>query len=63
MEFEIDDKVWYKGKKCIIADRLRQSNGSYLYSLWDDTGTKDVKGDIDTWWVSESRLSVRLKGD
>jgi hypothetical protein len=62
MEYEIEDKVWYKGKKCIIADRLKQSHGGYLYALSDENG-KDVKGEIDDWWVSENRLSVRLKSD
>jgi hypothetical protein len=57
MEFELGDRVWFKGRKCIIADKLRN-----MYALSDESG-KDVKGEINEWWVSEHRLSVRLKED
>lgn len=55
MKFEIGDYVWYKGKKCEIADRIQSRK---LYALADEKG-KEVKGEIDEWWVSEDSLSAR----
>ena len=55
MEFNIGDLVWYKGKKCEVVDREQARK---LYALIDDKG-KDVKGEIDGWWVSEDRLTSR----
>ena len=54
LQFQIGDKVWYKGRKVVVADRLNN-----MYSLWDESGTKEIKGEVDGWWVQDVKLALR----
>jgi len=51
---EVGDMVWYKGKKAVVADR-----GNLGYALWNEDGEKEIKGEIDTWWIPGNKLSKR----